>query len=146
MRQLLVAAEPYRSTVPPANPCAEVTAPRTRSDLLRNLLSNYGGDLRARYLEIGCDEDATFGRIASGAYRALCVDPKSGGTHRMTSDDFFASVPESRGPFDVVFVDGLHEAQQVPRLPPKISLDIFAMKKKSYQSLMVYCSVRHFAM
>ena len=41
------------------------------------------------------------------------VDPKSGGTHRMLSDNFFeANLQES---FDVVFIDGLHEYQQVRR-------------------------------
>jgi hypothetical protein len=63
-----------------------------------------------RYLEIGCRDDACFARVAAG-YR-VGVDPISGGTLRMTSDEYFASAQDR---FDLIFVDGLHEAQQVFR-------------------------------
>ena len=54
---------------------------------------------------------------------AVCADPYVGGTHRMTSDAFFAALgdPDSAGGssdgrlFDLVFVDGLHSAPQVLR-------------------------------
>ena len=39
------------------------------------------------YLEIGCDQDENFSQIK--IKNKIGVDPKSGGTHRMTSDDFF---------------------------------------------------------
>lgn len=38
------------------------------------------------------------------------VDPAQGGTHRQTSDDFFA---QNDRKFDVIFIDGLHEYHQV---------------------------------
>ena len=44
---------------------------------------------------------------------AVGVDPMRGGTHRMTSDIYFETHPYET--FDVIFVDGLHEAQQVYR-------------------------------
>ena len=40
------------------------------------------------------------------------VDPNSGGTHKMTSDDFFRDNKEK---FDLIFIDGLHETNQVDR-------------------------------
>lgn len=62
------------------------------------------------YLEIGCAGNLLFHSVA--AKRKVGVDPAEGGTHRMTSDAFFASNTEK---YDVIFVDGLHEYQQVRR-------------------------------
>lgn len=79
----------------------------TRAALINALVR----DLGARsYLEIGCNDNACFREI--DAPRKVGVDPLSGGTCRMTSDDFFASNSER---FDVVFIDGLHTAEQVLR-------------------------------
>jgi hypothetical protein len=66
-----------------------------------------GGD----YLEIGCASNLLFDSVM--AARKTGVDPQSGGTHRQTSDAFFADRPEAR--FDVVFIDGLHLYDQVRR-------------------------------
>lgn len=62
------------------------------------------------YLEIGCNTNEVFDRV-------LCpnktgVDPRRGGTHRMTSDEFFSSNKET---FDVIFIDGLHYYEQVKK-------------------------------
>lgn len=62
------------------------------------------------YLEIGCHRDRVFKVIR--VPRKVGVDPKRGGTHRMTSDEFFRTNQEK---FDLVFIDGLHEARQVLR-------------------------------
>ncbi len=63
------------------------------------------------YLEIGCAGNDLFDAVM--ARRKIGVDPVRGGTHRMTSDAFFASY---KGPaFDVVFIDGLHIYEQVRR-------------------------------
>jgi hypothetical protein len=45
---------------------------------------------------------------------AVGVDPVSGGTHRMTSDDYFFnnSLTEKRM-FDLIFIDGDHRSEQV---------------------------------
>lgn len=62
------------------------------------------------YLEIGCKGDTTFNQVR--AARKVGVDPNSGGTLRMTSDEYFKSHTER---FDLVFVDGMHERAQVLR-------------------------------
>ena len=60
------------------------------------------------YLEIGCDLDENFLKI--DLKDKIGVDPKSGGTHRMTSDEFFSN---NRKMFDVVYIDGYHFGPQV---------------------------------
>jgi len=59
------------------------------------------------YLEIGCGNDLVFSEIN---IHKVGVDPNSGGTLRMTSDEFFSQNTEK---FDLIFIDGLHEANQV---------------------------------
>ena len=59
------------------------------------------------YLEIGCDQDANFSQI--NIQNKVGVDPKSGGTHRMTSDLFFKN---NKDKFDIIFLDGLHTYEQ----------------------------------
>lgn len=61
-----------------------------------------------KYLEIGCDTNSLFDSVM--ATHKIGVDPLSGGTHRMTSDVFFA---QNSMDFDVVFIDGLHTYEQV---------------------------------
>lgn len=65
-----------------------------------------GGD----YLEIGCAANQLFDAVMTP--HKVGVDPARGGTHRMTSDAFFAS---EAGMFDVIFIDGLHLYDQVHR-------------------------------
>lgn len=65
-----------------------------------------GGD----YLEIGCAANTLFDSVMTPS--KIGVDPVRGGTHRMTSDAFFA---EHSGAFDVIFIDGLHLYDQVRR-------------------------------
>jgi hypothetical protein len=63
------------------------------------------------YLEIGCAGNDLFDAVM--AERKVGVDPVRGGTHRLTSDAFFAGYDGE--PFDVVFIDGLHLYDQVRR-------------------------------
>ena len=81
--------------------------PYNRVALVNRLIAVAGED----YLEIGCDADLLF--KAAMAARKVGVDPRQGGTHRMTSNAWFAANPD-RG-FDVVFIDGLHLYPQVHR-------------------------------
>ena len=59
------------------------------------------------YLEIGCCKNEVFSKIN---IKKVGVDPNSGGTVRLTSDDFFKINKEK---FDLVFIDGLHVYDQV---------------------------------
>jgi hypothetical protein len=63
-----------------------------------------------KYLEIGCFKDEAFSRI--NIEHKVGVDPVSGGTIRLNSDDFFKSNKEN---FDIIFIDGLHEYSQVKK-------------------------------
>lgn len=78
-----------------------------RIALVNRLVTKTGG-LNCDYLEIGCDQNELFHSVPS--FNKIGVDPVSGGTHKMTSDDFFK---ENKKKFDVVFIDGLHEYTQV---------------------------------
>ncbi len=79
----------------------------SRSDIINKLISikKYNS-----FLEIGCDKNSNFSNISIS--KKIGVDPNSGGTHKMTSDEFFQTNIES---FDLVFIDGLHETSQVDR-------------------------------
>ncbi len=62
------------------------------------------------YLEIGCDRNQSFSNISID--KRVGVDPVEGGTLKMTSDEFFLKNKEN---FDIIFIDGLHEYNQVMR-------------------------------
>jgi hypothetical protein len=64
------------------------------------------------YLEIGCQKDVVFSRVSTPV--KVGVDPFEGGTLRMTSDDYFASLGYTDG-FDIIFIDGDHRHPQVQR-------------------------------
>lgn len=79
-----------------------------------------------KYLEIGVDHGDTF--MALRAARKVGVDPRfnfdarsyassSAGVecHEVPSDHYFDSVAESSDKFDVIFLDGLHVAEQTLR-------------------------------
>ena len=59
-------------------------------------------------MEIGCQSDVNFSKIK--IENKVGVDPQSGGTLRMTSDEFFSQNKET---FDLIFIDGLHIHEQV---------------------------------
>ena len=65
-----------------------------------------------KYLEIGVASNFVFNSIPLPMKNKIGVDPISGGTHRMTSDDFFK---KNKLKFDVIFIDGLHEYEQCQR-------------------------------
>jgi hypothetical protein len=61
------------------------------------------------YLEIGVADNTTFNSIPLPLKNKIGVDPSSGGTHRMTSDEFFS---KNQKKFNVIFIDGLHIYEQ----------------------------------
>lgn len=62
------------------------------------------------YLEIGCKDNFTFDQI--NVAKKVGVDPFSGGTIKMYSDEFFLQNTEK---FDIVFIDGDHRCRQAYR-------------------------------
>lgn len=79
----------------------------TRTQLIQSIINRFG---YGSYLEIGCANDHNFNQI--NIAKKIGVDPGQGGTHRMSSDDFFAN---NTIMFDIVFIDGLHISDQVDR-------------------------------
>ena len=78
-----------------------------RYDIVQEIikLKNY-----KNYLEIGCDQNELFSKVE--IKNKIGVDPHNGGTHRMTSDEFFKN---NHKKFDLVFIDGLHTYEQVKK-------------------------------
>lgn len=106
-----------------------------RTDLLNHLASKYG---LKRYLEIGVQNPIqNFDQIICEYKVSVDPDPNAHATFCMTSDEFFKNVPEkierekldvtsisdltpqyikgSAIPFDLIFIDGLHTAEQVKK-------------------------------
>ena len=77
----------------------------SRFDIINKIIKNKNFK---SYLEIGCQNDVNFSRIIID--NKIGVDPQSGGTHRMTSDEFFI---QNKNTFDLIFIDGLHIYEQV---------------------------------
>ena len=84
-----------------------------RDEILQQLIHKCKGD---SYLEIGVAEGLNFEAIQ--CKHKTSVDPalrkysEAKPTHKMTSDEFFKS---NTLKFDVIFIDGLHEAHQVEK-------------------------------
>ncbi len=78
-----------------------------RWEIINHFINKYN---YTSYLEIGCQKDAAFNKVV--IENRVGVDPERGGTHRMTSDEFFSLNDQT---FDIVFVDGLHHHDQVQR-------------------------------
>lgn len=81
------------------------TGSMTRTEVINALIEKYK---YRSYLEIGCQNDVNFNAVKIGV--RIGVDPEKGGTHRMTSNKFFE---QNRFGFDIIFIDGLHHADQV---------------------------------
>lgn len=64
---------------------------------------------KCNYLEIGVADNTTFSSIPLLLKNKIGVDPSDGGTHRMTSDEFFNT---NQKKFNVIFIDGLHIYEQ----------------------------------
>lgn len=92
----------------------------SRLDVLNRLAAH----LRARtYLEIGVQTGIVFRGVNVPMRVGVDPDPTSAATRHMTSDAFFAMRDEhlstagapALGTFDLIFIDGLHLAEQVAK-------------------------------
>ena len=78
-----------------------------RTDIIQKFISkrNYKS-----YLEIGTYRNVNFDKIKIDNKISVDPDTEAKATYQMTSDDFFAV---NQDKFDIVFIDGLHEHNQV---------------------------------
>ncbi len=94
-----------------------------RSDVLNRLIAGFGFK---KYLEIGVAAGTTFFAVASA--HKVAVDPyflfkpeevqsrePTSEFHQTTSDTYFADQASASGPFDLIFLDGLHTIEQILR-------------------------------
>ena len=88
------------------------------------VLNRLAAQLRARtYLEIGVQTGIVFRSVHVPMRVGVDPDPTSAATRHMTSDAFFAMRNEhlstagagALGTFDLIFIDGLHHAEQVAK-------------------------------
>ena len=80
----------------------------TRTELIQHFIDKRG---YKSYLEIGCFRNENFNKIKCESKVSVDPDPEAHATYQMTSDEFF----KCRGEFDIIFIDGLHEHNQVWR-------------------------------
>ena len=90
------------------------------------VLNRLAAQLRARtYLEIGVQTGIVFRSVNVAHKVGVDPDPSSAATMHMTSDQFFADLadgypsfpagPDGRRTADLIFIDGLHHAEQVAK-------------------------------
>lgn len=83
----------------------------TRTDVLNHLALKYN---LQRYLEIGVQDKAqNFDKVVCRWKVGVDPDPKAGADFCMTSDEFFSIPYRDITGWELIFIDGLHEAQQV---------------------------------
>lgn len=87
----------------------------TRTDVLNRLALGYKLN---SFLEIGVQNPMqNFDKIMCPVKFSVDPDPNAHASYRMTSDDYFrvALGQEKPKKYDLIFIDGLHEADQVAR-------------------------------
>lgn len=80
-----------------------------RYDLINSYIKKYNFN---DYLEIGTWKGESFNNVYIKNKVSVDPDPSCSATFVMTSDDFFRMNTKK---FDIIFIDGLHEHQQVDR-------------------------------
>ncbi len=107
LRVITLALENVLSALTEIKESALSESKGTRTQLLNSLVQEFH---YTSYLEIGCNDDSNFNQ--NQVPTKVGVDPTRGGTVRATSDSFFAANNQT---FDLIFIDGLHHADQVDR-------------------------------
>eukprot|EP01038_Epipyxis_sp_PR26KG_P017082 gene17082-23499_t len=101
----------YSPTAPNVTLKEYITSRMDIVKLVKSLYSHYES-----YLEIGCHTGILFNQSQALFNYSVGVDPNLGGTLRMKSDDYFsANKLTKQDKFDLIFIDGLHQADQVYR-------------------------------
>lgn len=90
-----------------------------RSEIINKFIERRGLSF-TNYLEIGTDAGDCFRNINAPVRISVDPNPKSTASYVMTSDEFFDLSRQNESPvslmrFDIVFIDGLHEHNQVWR-------------------------------
>jgi len=86
---------------------------KCRTDLLNHLAEKYN---LKRYLEIGLQNASqNFDKIKCEYKVSVDPDPNAHATFEMTSDEFFSYDILSEHRYDLIFLDGLHTAEQVQK-------------------------------
>jgi hypothetical protein len=78
-------------------------------DIINLFIEQYG---YTSYLEVGTRNNKCFKSINAPHKEGVDPDPVCNATHVMTSDEYFSTHKDK---FDIVFIDGLHHADQVYR-------------------------------
>jgi hypothetical protein len=120
---ILASAEPETRTIPNDFPSLTPANPVTRNRVVQSVLDLFDAP---DYLEIGVNKGMTFNALKAAT--KVAVDPKFlfdfnavaaevPGTsfHETTSDDFFGRIAARGAGFDVIYLDGLHTAEQTIR-------------------------------
>jgi hypothetical protein len=81
---------------------------RNHTDLLNFIAKKIKAEC---YLEIGVQAGKNFHAIDIKNKRGVDPDPNSAATLKITSNHFWAAYPDASA--DLIFIDGLHEAEQV---------------------------------
>lgn len=85
----------------------------TRYDIINKLIDIRGYN---KFLEIGTYRGDCFNNVHCPLKESVDPDPESNATFQMTSDSFFAQNRKLWGNhYDLIFIDGLHERNQVWR-------------------------------
>ena len=80
-----------------------------RFDIINKLVSYYNYN---NYLEIGVLNGESFTNV--NCKNKTSVDPKRPATYEMTSDEFFEKEAKDTK-WDIIFIDGWHEREQVKK-------------------------------
>jgi hypothetical protein len=85
-----------------------------RYDIINYLIRKYG---YTKYLEIGVEDGESLSQVNCPSITSVDPNANINVTHRMTSDQFFSTMSSSAtaSSFDIIFIDGLHVADQVER-------------------------------
>jgi SAM-dependent methyltransferase len=86
---------------------------KTRTDLINAIAKKINAK---SYIEIGVyNPDHNFNHIDVDTKISIDPDPKAGAYMLRTSDEFFKIAKALHTSFDLIFIDGLHHADQVKR-------------------------------